>query len=251
MNDRIVELSSITDNAELWGGKAVGLYKLVKNGFIVPDAFVISSDVYSDYLRKALDPIIFEKELLCNLEKNNMINNDLLFRSSSNLEGQKGSSSCGVFNSYKYNRTTSLFENVKTVWDSVNDPFAQSYLSHIRVDLNSVKMAVIVQLLFAGEICGVIHTRDIIEDTDDIVIELVPGSLNTVVDGRVDADIVKFHSSGILKEGFSIPSFANSVCFDRIINMIPKLENVFNSSLEIEFQMKGDNISFVQVRPLF
>ena len=50
MTFKMVPLSEISEDVELWGGKAVALSKLIKAGLNVPDGFVISSEVYNEYI---------------------------------------------------------------------------------------------------------------------------------------------------------------------------------------------------------
>lgn len=251
MNNRILRLTDITANVNLWGGKAVGLCKLANNGYLVPDACVVSSEVYLDYCDDKLDLFTFENDLRSFLIENKLINERLIFRSSCNLEGQKQYSSCGVFKSFIYNESNSLIEYLKMVWDSVNDPSALSYLSFVGLSITDIKMAVIIQKVQEGDFSGVIQSRDIIEDTDDIVIEMVRGSVNTVVDGCADAEIIKLQRNGIIINEHNLSPIIPSTYFHEIISTIKRLEELYETPIELEIQLKGNSLYIVQVRNLY
>ena len=59
----ISALGDINDDKELWGGKAVSISQLIKNGFKVPKGLVISTTVHQHFLGNQISVDSFELKL--------------------------------------------------------------------------------------------------------------------------------------------------------------------------------------------
>lgn len=249
------DLNNISDNVLAWGNKAVILSKLSQSGLPVPKGFVVNSSVFQQYRRlrngNGLEPFV-EK---LNLELNNYIcqfdleKNELMFRSSADAEGIQSACFCGIFDSYKYERGQITTEPLLSVWNSTFSCAADLYLSTIGLTSDSVNMAVIVQRFFDGTIFGTIQTRDIIRDSDSIVIEYGLGCYDAVVSGRNDTSMIVLKNNGVLlSEDCSVSISDNQRTL--LYNMAKSVENVMLSPVEIEFSINENDIAILQARIL-
>jgi len=245
----IIDISDINDNTELWGGKAVGLFNLKKNDFFVPDGFVISCNIYEKYINNTLDMIEFENILkdCINLYFNR--GQAIIFRSSANVEGIEGLCCCGVFDSIIHHESKDFISDVKGIWDSTTSEEALSYLKLMGINVENVKMAVIVQKIQMGIISGVLHTYDLISDMKRTIIEYEYETLNAVVDGGSNAERLVFDNDKNLIHGI-YPQNITRQCFDNLIDKSYEIEKIFLEPIELEFQLDEEQIYFTQVRKL-
>lgn len=141
----ISDIADINDDMDLWGGKAVLLSKLKKTGIWVPHGFVVSSNYYMQYVNGNLN----EKDVSILLEEycQEYFNefDEIIFRSSANIEGSYDSPCCGVFDSFVEDRGISKLENIKRIWSSTETSVAKKYMAHEKIPAVSLKMATLVQ----------------------------------------------------------------------------------------------------------
>lgn len=250
MTYRISFLDDINVDNELWGGKAVSIFKLKNVGLNVPKGFVISTDVYQLYIHDNINYNVFENELMNFCEQCfNMNQSSLIFRSSANIEGREDMGCCGIYDSFIYNDNISLVENVQKVWNSVNNLAVKSYYEKMNYQDNEVKMAVIVQEIKKGQFSGVIQTYDIIQDKKCIILEYNTKELDSVVLGNEDAYIVYIDYSGevySLQEGPKI----NDKIIKKIINDCKIVESLFGTHVEMEVQINQEDIYYIQARSI-
>lgn len=246
----ICELNKISDDTNIWGGKAVSICKLMNNGFRVPKGIVLSTKVFDKYQSKTLIINSLEEELnrICK-DFFNCNNCGLIIRSSANIESGKEYSCCGIFDTYVYNPSFSITHYVKKVWDSAYSNFAIDYCNKINYPSCKIKMGVIIQEIYIGDYNAVIQTHDIVNNKNRIVLEYKSGDIDSVVNGFVDANTVfidyeqsnsKSFSDAVLKKGI--------IC--QLINDCYKAEKVFNSHVELEAQIHNNNIFYVQAREI-
>lgn len=245
----IINISDINENYELWGGKAVGLCKLKENGFFVPEGFVISCGIYEKYINNTLDIIKFENLLKEYINLFFQAGEAIIFRSSANIEGIEGVCCCGVFDSIIHQESKEYIDDVKGIWDSITSEEALSYLKLMGINVENVKMAVIVQRIQMGIISGVLHTYDLIRDVKRTVIEFEYKTLNAVVDGSDNAERLVFDSDKNLIQG-TYPKSVTRHCIDNLLVNSYEIENIFLEPIELEFQLKEEQVYFTQVRKL-
>ena len=58
---KLESIGHILEDIDKYGGKAIYLSKLIKNDFLVPPGFVISSDIFKDYKDSKLKTNFFER----------------------------------------------------------------------------------------------------------------------------------------------------------------------------------------------
>lgn len=248
-------LECLTNESDLWGNKAVNLSKTIKYGFPVPKGFVLSSSLFLEYRKKRKTDCL--EAFLCNLDvfveqsilANGLNKSELIFRSSANLEGNKSTSFCGIFDSIQINNNQRLSEPLVIVWESAFSNTAKIYCSKLGVDVNNISMAIIVQEFFHGTIYGVIQTKDVIGSSDNIVIEYSNKRSDAVVSGKDNTSMLVLARSG--------ETITKDCCFelsDKQKNLLcsisQSIESKFLLPVEIEFSLYKDKITILQVRIL-
>ncbi len=242
----IVNLDNVNNNTELWGGKAVALSELKRNGFFVPNGFVISSNIYMQYIYKVINIDDFRKiiEYYYSYFQNNR---EVIFRSSANLEGLLSVPCCGIFNSYLEDNSISLYDNIKKVWDSTSTQDVKSYLNRSNVSRYAIKMAVLVQEIVKKKYTAVIQTFDIIRNRNQIIVEYSSGAIDSIVNGECDAYIVWIQTDGTVKYSNNSPCLNQNI-IDRIINDCQLAERILSGHLELEAQIDESEIVYIQAR---
>lgn len=186
-------------DAKLVGGKASSLGKLFNFGFSVPKGFVISSNVFTEYLnynninisnkKELITNIIegefpsqFSHELKCAINKLNV--GFCAVRSSGTLEDGLEQSFAGMFESYLNVTELQVCEFVKKCYASTYSQRLQSY------DCSNQSIAVIVQEMVQSSISGVVFTANPINgNKQEMVIESCRGLGEILVSGEITPDL--------------------------------------------------------------
>lgn len=244
----ISDLSDINIDKELWGGKAVSISQLIKNGYKVPKGFVISTKVYQYFLSDQINFELFELELteLCR-EYFDMKRSILIFRSSANVEESEEIACCGVFESFIHDKNMSLTQNVQRVWNSLKSSYAKSYFEYTNYPIEEIKMAVIVQEIKRERFSAVIQTYDIIHDKKCIILEYSDQNLDSVVNGCDDAYIVYIDYNGNSNAFQGIPPISDRI-IKQLIHDCSNAEEIFGSHIEMEAQIGLNDIYYIQAR---
>ncbi len=208
-------------DGHLVGGKAANLGELLRNGFPVPNGFVVSADVYSRFYQGlglqanlARDTSAAEIAQECAAIRSRIEGGELArelaeailgahttlvagherkilcaVRSSATAEDLGAASFAGQHGTYYYVDRENLLTKVKQCWASLWSPEAASYRATHGIDDASVSMAVVVQEMIPSEISGVAFTANPVTGArDEVVIESSWGMGAAIVDGRVTPD---------------------------------------------------------------
>lgn len=244
------DLGQINENAEMWGGKATALYKIIKNGFNVPVGFVISSEAYSNFYMDHKDCKefieVFEKWIDRYFNKDD----EIIFRSSANIENDSRYAACGVFDSVLVSDRNKLEQSLFEVWKSVNSKYSNAYCKTIKLSKDRIKMAVIVQKVERKRYSAVIQSYDIVNDRNIIVVEYISGGVNSIVDGKHDAKVLYIDSHGTVIDGERNNDIPNDI-LGKIISDIKRIEAICGGHVEIEAQIDSLSIVYLQVRKIF
>lgn len=202
------------------GGKAKGLFHLYRNGFKVPDFFVIlpSEEISSKELDKYL----------------NDLNGDLFsVRSSALNEDGSSKSFAGQYKTFLYVKKEDVEEKIKAVRESLKDANKRGYSEE------SSQMAVIVQKMVDPELAGVIFTESQ-SSSKEIYLEVVEGVGENLVSG------LKRPESFVYKKDEK-PS---NELHQQLLKAALSLEKKMDMPLDIEWAYKNNSLYFLQVRPL-
>lgn len=252
MTYKFQRIDMLDDEEDIWGGKATALYKLIQSGVTVPKGFVISSECYDLYMAGLLNIELFEQDFREIYESCfSGAENNLIFRSSANIEGSEEVPCCGVFDSCVYDCSCSFFENVRRVWESVCYQQSLDYYQSIGLSAADIKMAVIVQEVKKGKYNAVIQSYDTINECRQIILELTEGSINSIVDDCEDSQIIYVNSdSDSAFEQVVLSEDINQKVIETVRHDCHCIEKAFGSHVEIEAQIFENHIIYLQARKI-
>jgi len=220
----VIPLQSISNrHTSNVGGKALGLARLMKAGFPVPDGFCVTTDAYRTHLASQSLALLFNQALpdlnrLAPQDKSKTLSNvrqqiigtpvsetvisqiakayrsldtdQLAIRSSATAEDLREHSFAGQYDTFL--GVTSLeqcLDAVKKCWASVWTDRAYEYRQANSIDHLKVQMAVIVQQLVPAQASGILFTADPMTGrSDHIVIEACFGLGDSLVSGHAASD---------------------------------------------------------------
>ncbi len=221
----VLDLHDIDEGqAERVGGKALALAKMIQHGIAVPSGICIATDAYDDYVgqtglrerilleinRKDFREMRWEEMWDASLRIRNMFittpiprplaeslephitsrfaSRPVVVRSSAPGEDAAKTSFAGLHESYVNVRgAEEVLDRLKLVWASLWSDGALLYRQELSLDVETSRMAVVVQELLSGECSGVAFCRSPNEATQ-AVIEAVHGLNQGLVDGTVEPD---------------------------------------------------------------
>lgn len=215
------------DDVALVGGKGANLGEMIRNGFPVPDGFIVTSRAYFLFLREnnlttkikhLLKTANFEKhDSLVQVSKHikneiikSQMSEDLVdqifkeykklggvfkdalvaVRSSATAEDLPTASFAGQQDTYlNVQGEANLIEKIKEAWASLFNPRAIFYRHEQKFDHFKIGIAVPVQKMVASEKSGVLFTIDpVTNDKTKITIEAIYGLGELIVQGTVTPD---------------------------------------------------------------
>lgn len=247
----IEELSRISINSNSWGNKAVVLGELMRYDLPVPCGIVLHTRLYEEYerIKEKMQLAEFKVELNAAIGKKleeQKMEAPFMFRSSANVEGSEGLSCSGIFESYFCDRRDSYADMTIRVWESVHDKGTVNYLSD-RINIDKLKMGVIIQPVCQGEVCGVIQTYDVINSSREMVVEYAPWRLEAVVDGTENSYRIILTRDKKIRKGTWTGDITT---LERLQEFGEKIESILGGYVEVEFVIKENRVYILQTRKM-
>jgi pyruvate,water dikinase len=202
----------------LVGGKGLALGEMTNAGFPVPEGFVVTSEVFDDFLTSntiqedikkiisklsikniensskrilalILNNSIDEKQSKTILDKFKDLN--LLYvsvRSSATAEDNPKMSWAGQLETFLYVNRENLLVKIKECWSSLYSPRALTYRLEKNIN-GDVTVAVVIQKMIASEVSGIAFTvHPITKNIGEIFIEAGFGLGEYIVGGEITPD---------------------------------------------------------------
>lgn len=213
------------------GGKATSLIELIRTGSNVPDGIVlgfeafesvIGEDLWKSYLQ-ILDnaDIKGAKELRTKIMQSSMTpdladdvdrfieqnpGRGFAVRSSGSREDLEGASFAGLYQTVLNAKTISdIVTAIKRCWASLLDERVWEYCAQQKIPLNTLQMAVIVQVMVEAEKSGVAFSVNPVTGNDrEVLIEACFGLGEALVSGVVTPDQYQYNWIHELETGRSI-----------------------------------------------
>ena len=264
------------------GMKAWNLFRLSRCQFPVPEGFCLSTKAHRAFLqanniereirRVIQDPsrmdankvyshitgLIQRGEFPDSIQKEfqqyqqrffNGKGTHLAVRSSALVEDSDTASFAGQFETVLNvrNSTEDLLQAVKQCWASLWKP----HITKSKLDSGELLMGVIVQRMIASEYAGVVFTQNpITRQANEIVIEVVSGLANSLVSGAATPSRLI-----LAKDSFAVLKSKNLDGFDlqmliELAKYATQIEERFRAPQDIEWAFDGENLFFLQTRPI-
>jgi pyruvate,water dikinase len=226
--DAVEWLGELRSSAEVVGGKAASLDRLVREGFLVPPGFCLTTAAFAAYvddiaarapLRKALDGLPDEgaRRVVVELVRDSTLpaslsagvstglqrladagESTLAVRSSAIGEDGGTASYAGLHETELGLAADGVDAAIRRCWASLWSPEALAYRTHRGIPVDGAAMAVVVQALVPADAAAVAFTRHPVTGSDDeLVLTAVRGLGEPMVSGLATPDtIVVNRSSG-------------------------------------------------------
>ena len=230
------------------GGKAASLARCVRAGLPVPNFLVAVDPALPDQGRFSA-----YAEFYALVEFNTYVQGlDMPVAVRSSAVGEDGDE-----DSYAGQHDTFLgVDSLSAAWqsyrrcvDSIHSDRAVAYRE--ARGLPTPRMAVIVQTMVDADASGVLFTRHPVTDEETLVIEAGEGA-GSVVDGT--GKTVTLVTSEDASPAILVPRGNGSdpveVPVQGLADMADKLKAIYGNALDIEWAIKGGELSLLQVRPI-
>lgn len=264
------------------GGKGAGLEFLIKNGFAVPPATVITASAYqaamqeralrllvADLRQSALPPphqlaaegAAIERAFLAapipadlqtaisRIGEEQLAAGPVAVRSSATVEDMGDASFAGQYLTVTgITDLAELHRAVRRCWASLWMPAARAYRRRCQISDGRAAMAVIVQTMVFPEWSGVVFTTDPEGDEHLLRIEAVPGLGDSLVSGRVTPNDYRVRRDTLEVVGHS--GRAKPALLEDLARLALRVEAAAGSGQDIEWALADDKIALLQTRPI-
>ncbi len=287
----IVSLAEAFDYpAELLGNKARNLSLCMRKGFHVPAGFCISADSYLAFTRhnnlqerinlelyrkdfssmrweeiwdialrirsfysKGSLPAALEKEIISYAARYTA-GTKFAVRSSAAAEDSASASFAGIHESYLNVTAEELVENLKLTWASLWSDRSLLYREEKKLDSHHSTMPVLVQVMEPKKVSGLAFSADPSTGRQDrIVIELISGSLDLLVDNIEEPERIKLEKDTgkiLSADGRSTTTLLATSTLEDLRLKILAIEKLFDQPVDIEWTGVEKDFTVLQVRPV-
>ena len=213
------------------GGKAKGLDLLARNGFPVPQGFVITEidSLDEEGIYQAFDALHV---------------NRVSVRSSASNEDQSNVSNAGQYETCLFVDRAHLMESIGKCLASLDAGRVQDYARHF--DLGKAAMNIVVQEMIDSDKAGVLFTAGP-NNGSAILIEAVKGQGENLVSGQVSA-----HRYEISRKYYRPceDDLLNGAEIKLLYETAKKIRTVFGEEKDIEWALKDGKLYLLQMRPI-
>ena len=276
----IGNLEVITQDKNIFGGKAVTLAKLLKSGFAVPKGFALSKEIFSeimdfnnfcykehDYLKKSNEirnfiaackiPAKVEDLIQKHLDEMLQENAHAKFavRSSAICEDLEFSSMAGIFESYVgLDNVNEVKAAILKCYQSLFNDRALAYICENGIGLDNMKMGIIIQEFIEGTMSGVTFTADTIDMNENFMdINVVNGICSKFVAGETISSLYKIDKNNGCVLECNIPDSMKKIQdteIGNLFNTFLQIEQVLKYYQDIEWTVSNGKIYILQARPI-
>jgi len=228
------------------GSKAEKLRFLIDQGFRTPATVVCTWDVHSRYPESSSQ---LTQAVKSELSRKVDPNQRYAVRSSANVEDRLDHSFAGQFKTVLgVQGADKLAQAVGDVWASARSPGVQAYLNRMGRDPRDLKMAVMVQEMVPPVVSGVSFSRNPVTGAEEIVVEAVEGSGETLVqEGVTPARWIHRWGRWIQQpEHSSIPT----ELIQKVVSQTRSIAAAYGSPVDLEWVYDGAEVFWVQLREI-
>ena len=217
------------------GSKINNLIKLRENGINVPDFEIIK---YQDYINGNISL----------KQKVEVSNKKYAVRSSANIEDGKVNSFAGQFDTYLNVLPDNLEEKITDCFESLYNENVLDYCKNKNINIDELKMNVIVQEMVNSRLSGVIFTSNPQGILNESVIVVGEGLGENVVSDKVLTTSYFYNNNDKVYYFEGKNNYLSKEMINKLINVSQKIKNILGGNLDIEFGIEDDEIYILQAR---
>ena len=219
----------------MYGSKADNLIRLRNEGFNVPEFTVVP---YEEAIK---NPPVFEYP---------SPGSSFSVRSSADVEDGSLVSFAGQFETFLNVQRDEVPLRIKQTVDSLKGDSARAYAGKCGLNIEKVRMNVIVQDMIEPDISGILFTANPQGILNESVITVGRGSGEDIVLSRIDTTSYYYNLTDNIcyyegKEDLLTPGKT-----EELIETAGRLKTVFGEYLDMEFAIKDETVYILQVRPI-
>jgi len=214
-------------NQNLVGNKFYNLYLLKNNISVnIPEAFcVISKDFNIEEIRCRIDPI-----------------KKYAIRSSSNSEDLEEATAAGIFKTFlNVQGLDNILTAIDECFNSVHTVEVKEYIKKKNLDSKNISLAVIIQEMIIPDKSGVLFTLNPVTGENEILIEMVTGLAEKLVDGKVVPERYVLRKKKQPQDNLK----------KSLLSAASEIEQFFNKPQDIEWAYSNKQLYILQSRPIF
>lgn len=227
------------------GGKGYNLAFFKKyTNLLIPEFKCLKSDFFDLYKenKQLYEELLSELDLFLEDDKKYAV------RSSGIDEDSKTSSFAGIHDSFLNVKKEDVISKIFEVYNSAFSKRAIDYRKINNLNIENIKMAVIIQEMVDADFAGVINTiNPITNNPDEIVICVDRGLGEKIVDGSSDGSVYNVNGKNITLKGKDILTKKQ---IKKIIEFTNEIQRKTNRFQDIEFAIKDNKIYFLQTRDI-
>jgi pyruvate,water dikinase len=264
---KILWLEEVTNaHYSIIGGKGANLARLFSAGFNVPNAFIITTNLFKNINN------INETEILDHYKYLN--SKYVSIRSSATVEDSNVLSFAGQFDTFLNVSRYGLIKKIRECQNSIYNERLKKYCLRNLIDINQVQVAVIVQTMVRSKYSGVIFTKNpVTGNRNELIIEATQGLGELLVSGRVTPQtyiIDKKNKKGFKKSYFNKMNEFTKEKFSsdhymkldtmtpnqfqkeipELIEIALKIEKLYDNNMDIEWAIDNAGIHILQARQI-
>jgi len=249
----IQDITHLTDTEvrNQFGGKALGLYQAAQLRLNIPETWLISNTLFSEYLKTHNNNAIFSDSdahdfLKKQLDKKlkSLPETTYAVRSSAQLEDDAEQSFAGIFDTRLSVKKTNIIDEIIEVWKSAFSARVKNYTD----DLSKIKMAIIIQPMINTKFSGVCFSKhpspNSVLEENDLFIEIANSDGEKIVQGEITPLQLSGHEGDLLN---TLPLAWRT----DIIKTLNQLKTKLKHEIDIEFAIDGHHhFILLQQRPI-
>ena len=229
------------------GNKARSLFQLRKGNVRIPSTWFISWKAYAAYLAEDEN---LEAQLLAEIQRQLQPDRTYAVRSSANVEDSIETSFAGQFDTVlNVIGHVELLSAVKAVWHQSRSPGVQAYLLEQGVQIEDLKMGIILQEMVQPVLSGVAFSKNPITGSYEIIVEAVKGSGEQLVQAGV-TPLRWVQKWGTFLEQPEPQEDIPSTVIEEIIAETKRMAKKMRQPIDMEWVWDGQQLYFVQMREI-
>ena len=236
---------------ECIGNKARGLLFLRDKGFTVPKTHVCTWDAY---LRWAQGDSQIVDAVRAELAERLDPSRPYAVRSSANVEDTGEHSFAGQFKTVLDVRGESEVPlALESIWSHVRSPDLKVYLDRTGLDVDEIKMAVLVQEMVPPVVSGVSFSKNPLTGMDEVIVEAVRGRGDALVqDGARPCRWVNKWGAWIAQEqgARSQQEGIDLALIEQVVAQTRSIAKAYGRPVDLEWVWDGETLYWVQLRAI-
>ncbi len=242
----------VAGNTVEFGGKAANLAELQNAGFPVPKSIYIDRGVHEHYLETGQLPADFIAEFT---KIRDSLGGEIAVRSSANIEDGSDLSMAGIFDTHYITVESPdelALKRIVEIYEQSRSQQVAEVLALHDIDVESVKIGIVLQQLIRPKYAGVIYTSS---QTGQIIVKYIDDFGKALVDGdKAGSEIIIDYETGHIASSAGMDDVPIAIeKVTEIADIARRIDSHFagiNQDIEFALDSNTDSLYILQARTL-